>query len=207
MDSPGSKRFYSKIMTYFSFGIMTFVIILSSFGRELVMLLAESQNYWDAYKLIPILSLSMFFIALKYTADIGLNIKKLTKIHSFNAILVTIVNIILNFILIYFFSEIGASLAHLISKFLFFILTYYFAQKYYYIPYELKKISKIFIFAVLIIICSILVWKLPFIISIIIRLVLIGSFPILLYFSNFYEEIEILRLKQFVYKIKEKLKK
>jgi len=201
MDSPGNKRFYSKIMTYFSFGIIFFVILLSSFGRELVIFIARSEDYWDAYKLIPILSFSMFFIALKSVADIGLNIMKLTKIHSVNAIIIAVLNIILNFVLINFYQEIGASIAHLLSQLIYFILTYYFAQKYYPIPYEIKKIVKLFSLAVLIVILSVFSWELSTILSVTIRISLIAIFPILLYYLNFYEEIEIIMLKEFANKI------
>ena len=79
MDQSQNKRFYSKIMTYFTFGIMFFVIGFSIFSYELITLLARNKDYWEAYKIVPIISFAILFDMLRNTSTIGLNIVKKTK--------------------------------------------------------------------------------------------------------------------------------
>jgi len=75
MDKSGNKRFYSKIMLYFCFGVLFCVLGLSIFSKEIVYLLASSnKEYWDAYKVIPLLSFAVLFGMFKVSSLIGLNL-------------------------------------------------------------------------------------------------------------------------------------
>lgn len=197
MDQKGNKRLYSKIMTYFCFGVMIFVLGLSVFGKEIIKLLASSnKDYWSAYKVIPIISFAILFGMLKDTSLIGLNITKRTKIIAIVMTIISILNIILNIVLIPHFNSLGAAIATLISQAIFFVIIYRFAQKYYYIPYEISKIIKMIILGVILFGLSLLINNFSLIFRVSLKLSMIGAFPFILYFWNFYEEIELLRLKQ-----------
>jgi O-antigen/teichoic acid export membrane protein len=95
MDKSGNKRFYSKIMLYFCFGVLFCVLGLSIFSKEIVYLLASSnKEYWDAYKVIPLLSFAVLFGMLKDTSLIGLNVSKKTKIIGLVTIKISVLNVI-----------------------------------------------------------------------------------------------------------------
>lgn len=198
MDDPSNKRFYSKIMTYSAYIVMIFLMSVSIFGQELVKLLSLNRPaYWSSYIVIPILSFSVFFGMLKDIAVNGLNIeKKTTAIASF-VVLVSILNIALNIVLINLLGMIGAAWASLLSQAILFILIYSKSQKVYYIPYELKKIL------ILIGAGAVFIWTSQFLndlaiyYRILLKLAIIGIFPFLLYAFNFYEPIEIDRIKNF----------
>lgn len=202
MDDPGNKRFYSKTMTYFGFGIMIFIIGISLFGKEVVVLLAQNKSYWPAYQIIPIIAFAKLFIALRYTASIGLNIMKKTKIRAAIVITVAFLNIVLNIILIPQWQGTGAGFAMLISQVVFFILTLRFAQMYYPVPYEIMKITKLILIGLIIILIGISLNDQNIVPRIIIKTILLMSFPLILYFVKFYEDIEIIRLREFFQKIK-----
>jgi len=196
MNEPDNKRFYSKLLTYSGFAIMILVIMISVFGKELVMLLAQKKEYWSAYLVIPFLSFGLFFGSLRDTLFTGLSFAKKSKVSAAITITSAAINIILNLVLIFFFRSIGAAIATLLAQFIYFLLIWKYSQKYYYIPYEKMKIFKIVITGIVLTALALLSNNLPFIASAGIKVLLISSFPFILYLWNFYEEIELLRIKE-----------
>lgn len=195
MDEPNNKRFYSKVMTYFTFGVMIFVLGLSLFGKEIVYLFARKPDYWDAFKIIPLISYSILFGMLKDVSLIGLNIVKKTKIMAFLIIIVAVLNLILNLILIPIFQYFGAALATLISQIVFFIAVLLYSQKYYPIPYEIHKVVTMILVGGVLYALSLLTTDLVLFYRVFIKSLLIISFPFVLYPLKFYETVELDRIK------------
>ena len=196
MADPDNKRFYSKIMTYFTFGVMICVLGMSFFGKEIIKFLARNRDYWDAYKVIPVISFAILFGMLKDTSLIGINLMKKTKILAIIIFLMSVLNIILNLILIPYFQAIGAAVATLITQFIFFLIIYRYSQKYYFIPYEISKIIKMIFIGFIMLFVTYFINDVSLSIRLFMKTVMIISFPFILYFMKFYEEIEILRINQ-----------
>ena len=196
MNDRNNKRFYSKYMTYFAFIVMICGIALSIFGYELVRLFAQSEIYYNAWTVIPILMFAFYFSMLKDTATTGLQIKMKTGIISIITVLITILNLGLNYLLVNKLSYYGSSLAFLLSQFLFFVFSYYFAQRVYHVAYEVRKIFLITILGVFICVLPYFINEADLWIRLLVKIVSLISFPILLYPMGFYEEIEITRLKE-----------
>ncbi len=200
MNQKGNKRFYSKIMTYFSFGLMFFVLGLSVFGKEIVYflsLIANNTEYQQAYQIIPIISFAIFFGMLKDVATIGLNITKKTKIIAIITMIISLINLGLNILFIPHFYFVGAAVSTLMSQLFFFILVLHFAQKAYPIPYELKKVFFIGISGLVIVLLGYKLNDIYLPLRILLKVFLIILFPVILYPLGFYEKIELLRLKGF----------
>jgi len=202
MNDPDAKRFYSKIMTYFSFGLMFFVLAISLFGKEIIHFLVKSRSYWDAHEVIPVLSMAIFFGMLKDISLTGLHLTKRTKMISFIISIIAILNVFLNIYFIDIWQSLGAAFATLISQILFFSTIYYFAQKYYHIPYELLKVFKILLIGVLLYGIAVYADQFDLIQRLVIKSTILIIYPIILYYWNFYEEIELLRMRQSWYKWK-----
>jgi O-antigen/teichoic acid export membrane protein len=196
MHDPGSKRFYSKYMTYFAFIVMICVIGLSAFSFEIVHLFAQNEIYYIAWSIIPILSFALFFGMLKDTASTGLQIAKETGIISIITISTTLINVGLNYISIPKFTYYGSAISFLLSQILFFILVYLFAQKKYPIPYEIKNILLIVVMGTILCLLTFVLNDLNLVLRLIIKASLVLSFPFLLYPFGFYEKIEITRLRE-----------
>jgi len=197
MDRPNNKRFYSKIMTYTAFGFIIAMLGLSLFSKEVIRLLAQDPGYWSAYHFVPILCFAQLFELLRSNANFGLIIKKKTKIISGILIFISFITIGLNAFFVSYFGAYGAAVATLLSQIVFFTLIYQNAQKKYQIPYELVKLGKMILVALIIVLVT-YVWINPMMIipRILLKLLLILLFPVFLYFLNFYEPIELIRLKQ-----------
>jgi O-antigen/teichoic acid export membrane protein len=196
MDQPGHLRFYSKIMTYFTFGVMVFLLAVSLFGKEVIYLVASKPEFRGAYKIIPFISFAILFEMLKNVALIGVHITKKTKRLALIVGLIALLNLGLNILLIPFLKSFGAAFATVLSQLVFFILALRIAQKLYYIPYEIKKIAQMIFLGLALVILGNLFNGLYLPLRLLLKTLIIGSFPFILYFLNFYEEIEMQRLKQ-----------
>ena len=196
MDKPGSKRFYSKIMTYTAYGFIILLLLISLYSKEAIRVLAQNREYWTAYQVVPLLCFAQFFELLRKNANFGLVVEKKTKVISYLTILISTLNIGLNIVLVYYFSAMGAATALLLSQALFFVFIYVNAQRFYSIPYEIKKVMlMIFVGAAIVTISYIFINDLELLPRILLKLLLIILFPVILYFFNFYEPIELNRLK------------
>jgi O-antigen/teichoic acid export membrane protein len=195
IDEKGSKRFYTKILTYMGFGVMIIVLVISFFSKEISMILASKKEYWSAFTLIPVLAMGLFFGSLKDIVFTGLNISKKTKVSAAIIVVVSALNIILNIIFIYFFHSMGAAVATSLSQLLYFVLVYKYSQRYFFVPYEWKKIVKIFVTGSFLTVVAMSANLLSLLPAVIIKLALLAIYPLILYWWNFFEEIELDRLK------------
>jgi O-antigen/teichoic acid export membrane protein len=195
IDEKGSRRFYTKILTYMGFGVMIIVMVVSFFSKEISMILANKKEYWSAFTLIPILAMGLFFSSLKDIVFTGLNISKKTKVSAVIITVVSVINIILNIIFISFFNSMGAAVATSLSQLLYLVLVWKYSQKYFYVPYEWEKIIKIFITGSVLTAAAMCANNFSLLPAILIKLILLVVYPLILYWWNFFEEIELDRLK------------
>jgi len=195
MNQPESKRFYSKIMTYFSYLVIFLVLGMSFFAREIIKVFTSSIDYWDASKIIPVISFALFFGMLKDTSLIGLQITKRTKIIGIVIFFVAILNLGLNIILIPKFKIMGAAVATLLSQIIFFIVIFINAQKHYFIPYEISKVVLMVLVGLVLFCISLLTNNMILLPRLVIKTIILLSFPFILYPFKFYEPVELERIK------------
>lgn len=198
MDDPGNKRFYSKVMTYFTFGLMFFVLLFSLYAPEIIKVISkQNMAYWDAYKIVPVLSFSMLFSMLRDVAYTGLNITKKTRIIALLILSAAFLNIMLNLLFIPAWGFYGAAVATALSQITFFALVYYFAQRHYKIPYEVKKIVLMIFTGILIYAAGLMTDPWSLFLRLPAKALLIGTFPFIISWFGFYEPIELERMGQF----------
>lgn len=197
MNDPDAKRFYSKIMTYFTFGVMFFILFLNFYSFEIIKFLARKKEYWDAYGVIPYISLGLIFAMLKDLTSVPLQIAKKSTLVSKIIIFSAIVSLGLNWLIIPRYGSLGAAISFIISQFFYFILMTYFAQKNYKINYEFVKVIKMIVVGIILFFISLALADFSLPIRMISKIILIISFPVILYFLNFYEKIELESMKGF----------
>jgi O-antigen/teichoic acid export membrane protein len=202
IDTPGSKRFYARFTTYYSFVTILAVLVMVLFADIIVKVFAQNKDYWDAWKVVPIIAFSVLFGMLKDMSLTGLNIIRNTKAIAIIMISLTILNLILNVILIPKYKSIGASLSTLVTQMLFSVIIYFTAQRAYFIPYELGRFFKMLIVSIGISVLSLVMPDMNMYMRIIFNLLLLAAFPLLLFPLNFYEQNEIKGLKGFYRKWK-----
>jgi len=192
----GDKRYYSKMLTYFVFVLFWAGLGLAFIGKELIEKLALNPDYWFAYQVVPYIILAYIFSGARAVTNLGLFLKRKTSYIAYNTIGAAVLNIGLNFILIPKYRMMGAAVATITSFIALYFVTYFVADRFYKIPYENVKLLKMLILAIVLFFLSILTADLSLLPRLLTKLGILISFPFLLYPMNFYEEIEIERIKE-----------
>jgi O-antigen/teichoic acid export membrane protein len=117
MNDPDAKSFYKNSMSYIGYIVIFFSFLVSIFSFEFIKTFTNNNAYYDAVFIIPILSYSLVFSALKDMAITGLNITKKTNIIGVLITVVAIINLILNYFLIPIWDIFGASVSTLFTQF------------------------------------------------------------------------------------------
>ena len=141
IDAPDSKRFYSKVLLYSSYILMFAIVGISMFSFELIKVMAKSREFWSAVVIIPILSLSIFFVNMKDVTIYGLHIAKKTRIIGIIVVFCTVLSLVFNILFIPLWGITGAAIATLLSQVIYWFACYYYSQKVFYVPYENRKIT------------------------------------------------------------------
>ncbi len=188
-DQENSEEVFGKIFTYFLVLISFTALGVAVLTKDVLMIIAEKE-FWPAYRVVPIIVLANVIFTFNYHFNMGIIIEKKTKyfayINSSNAAL----NLTLNFLLIPRYGIYGAAYATLISYTYLTVLTYYFSNKFFKIDFEFMRMGKIGIAAALIYMLSQQVALNSLYAGIFVKLLIIASFPMVLYFMKFYTQEE-----------------
>ena len=136
------KEILSKIMTYYLLILISLVLLISLFSREIVAIVAVGK-YTESYKIIPIISVSYLLYGIYIFLFSGLMVTKKIKSQPIIIGISAFINIILNIILIPKFGYMGAALSTLFTYCVVVIGTYVVSQKHFYISYEMIRLFKI----------------------------------------------------------------
>jgi O-antigen/teichoic acid export membrane protein len=191
MNDPYNKKFYARLLTYYTYGTMIFALAMMVFGMEITKLFAKRVEYFDAWYIFPFIIYSIVFGMMKDVATTGLSISRKTSVIAVTVIITAVLNLFLNIVLIRSFGNQGAALSKMLSMLVFFTLTMYYAQNAYPIPYEMKRIAIMLIIAAGLYGISVLFNPWDLVPRLAAKSILICSYPFVLYLFRFYEPVEL----------------
>lgn len=129
-----SKKFYSNILVYYNFILCIACSILISLSKPLATIL-YIKDFYIAWQYVPFLLVSIVFNSMAgFIGPILLALKD-SKTMAYSAIYGSIINIILNLILIYILDIQGATIATMISSYVIYLLRNNVAKGYFYNDY------------------------------------------------------------------------
>ncbi|MDX9777910.1 MAG: flippase [bacterium] len=196
MDNKQDFRFFSKSATYFSLLLTMTGMIIVLFSKEIIHLLARNAEYYASVDILPYLILSVIFSGLLQIIVLPFNKYKKTKLMSLISISSGLVNIGLNILLIPRMGGIGAAIATAITQ-LMMLVTYFILNKRIVdFDFETGKIVLLFTFGAFFVFIGMQTTDLPLWFSIPAKLLLVAVFPVILKLFGFYEDIELLRIRQ-----------
>ena len=200
---PDSKRFFSKVFTYYVFVLLWASLSVSLFAKEIIELFSTSTEYYEAYLFVPMLTLAIVFFALQNFFILGMHYAKKTSHIALITTSVLFFNIGMNILLIPVMKLYGVALTYIVTGLVMMLVNYYFSQKFYYIPFEKKRVMIIFLLALSLYLVSMLLNNAPLIFSVILKILLLAAYPVIFYILGFYDPVEIERLKGFWHKWKD----
>lgn len=200
MGSPDIKRFYSKVLLYSSYILMIAIIGVSLFSYEIIKLIANSREFWSAVAIVPVLSMSVFFINMKDVTIYGLHVAKKTRIIGLIVVFSTAISLLLNILLIPLWDITGAAIATLLSQIIYWYACYYYSQKAFHVNYEMSKIGIMLVTGILLSFSSLILNDMNLLPRLILKTAGLISFPFILYLLNFYEPVELQAINGFFQK-------
>lgn len=193
-NQPEANRFFSKTLTYYTFILVGFSYIVSAFSKEVIIVFAKNQSFYDAYKVIPLLCFPLILRGIQYIFSLGMHFVKKTKYNAYIVISVALLNIGLNFLLIPKFGIYGAALSTIFCWIILVILFYRISNRLYKVTYELRKVILLLIVFILFSTIAHLLNEFQLLSRLIIKFLLFVLIPVVLIPFKFYEKIEVERL-------------
>lgn len=193
-------RYYRKMLTYYCF-IMAFLILgFLFYYQDILWIVGKNKEYWEGLKVVPVLSLSFMVMGMNYFVGVGLFLKNQTKFYILPSLCGLLANIILNIWLIPVLGMMGAAYSVLMAQIIYMGLVAYFSGKQMKISFEWGKILQIYVLAIVLYI-GVQYWGIRnLLLDSVIKLILLAAFPIVLYKLNFFEQIEIQRVREGIIK-------
>jgi O-antigen/teichoic acid export membrane protein len=141
MQNENAKLTYAKVTEYFSFFASIVALGIIANVSWLKLLLIPNSSYWIAINIIPIIVIANLFFGIYYNLSTWYKVTDRTRIGTYISWTGAIVTIILNFALLKEYGFMVSAWVTLAAYFIMMVLSYWLGQKYYPIPYRMKKIS------------------------------------------------------------------
>jgi len=204
-QKPDGKIIIKKMFTYIMLILIFCGLGLILFTKDAIRIMA-TPPFYPAYKVVGFVVLGYIFRGMASFFWDGIMVSKKTIYIGISVFVSALSNILLNILLIPQFRAMGAAYATAISFFIMFCLVYFFCQKVYPINCEWNRILKIANVSLFILLLIHLISPKNLIASLIVKTILLISFPFLLYLSGFYIPEEKNKIKYFMFLLSNKLK-
>jgi O-antigen/teichoic acid export membrane protein len=192
--TPQAKNFYSRLLTYFCLSLGFLSLFIAVFAREAIHLIATPE-YSSAWQIVPFVALSQVALGILYATAVGINVKRRPE-HILLAWFTGVsVHIVLNFILIPRYGMMGAALSTLVGYCIVAVVATMVSLRLYDIPYQYKRLFKLAIAITLVYSCNLLIPGEYFGVKSILKLMLLGAFPLILWAIGFFNQNEIALVK------------
>jgi len=192
---PKHKEIYSTVLTYFLFLSCLLSLAIAMLTPEVIRIISP-ESYWGDYRFVILLTFSAIFFVLNRNLGIGISLKEKTEYHMFAAILALGINAGLNYLLVPILGINGAAISNMAAFVGMMVFTFMVSKRIYPIRYECRRILHLLLVFLAILFGSLSVSVESLGASILIKLLLIGCFPLCLYLTRFLKPMEIDRVKQ-----------
>lgn len=178
-NSKEDPLMYAKIMKYFViFGLFIFLgmTVYIDFLKILI-----DKEYHSGLKVVPIILIANLIYGMYFTQSLWYKITDRTHYGAWQSIAEMVVAVSLNFILIPFYGYMGSAVALTTSYLVVLTISYFLGQKYYPVPYNLKRIGFYFAAAAMLYIVSLAFSEMNSLVKYILGTILIGMFAAIVF--------------------------
>ena len=139
--NENAPQTYATITKYFvifgSFILLSVIVFADIFKYFMI----RDSSYWEAMKVVPLIILANFFLGIYTNLSVWYKLIDKTYIGAYISIVGAIVTLVLNFLLIPTMSYYGSAIATIAAYGTMMGISYFLGNKYYPIPYDIKKIT------------------------------------------------------------------
>lgn len=153
-----AKQTYATILKYFVIAlVILFVAIVANI--EILKFFIRKEAYWVGLPAVPYLLLGYVCLGIYMNLSIWYRLSDQTRFGLYISVVGAVITIVLNLILIPKYSYMGSAWVSMLAYFVMMVLSYVLGQKYYPIPYNLKKILAYLIISVVIVFSSFFIFN------------------------------------------------
>jgi O-antigen/teichoic acid export membrane protein len=139
-SNENASSTYAEITKYFVVFGSVILLVVVVFADVLKILIIRDPSYWEAMKVVPLIILANFFLGIYNNLSVWYKLTDKTKMGMYISIIGAIITLALNFLLIPIWSYMGSAIATISAYGTMMLISYYLGNKYYPIPYDMKKI-------------------------------------------------------------------
>ena len=135
------QKNYARILEFFvAFGsIMLLAVVV--FADVLKPYIVRSEAYWEAMWIVPLVLIANLCLGIYHNLSVWYKVTDRTKFGAYISVFGALITLGLNFWLIPIMEYRGSAIATLVAYASMMVASYYYGQKYYPIPYNLKKMG------------------------------------------------------------------
>ena len=182
--NENAKQTYATITKFFViFGSLILLTVIV-FADLLKLIMIKDESYWAAMKVVPLIILANFFLGIYNNLSVWYKLTDKTKIGAYISIVGALFTLLLNYLLIPKYSYMGSAIGTIAAYGSMMTISYVLGNKYYPIPYDMKKIGGYLVISILFSILSFYFFRENYLVGI----------PLILIFTYFiyYNEKETL---------------
>ncbi len=140
MQDKNAQLTYARVTEYFV--IVASIIALGIIGNVdwLKSLFIRKEEYWVAIDIVPIVVLANLFFGVYYNLSTWYKVTDRTRVGTYISWIGAIITLLINIILLPIYGFMVSAWATLAAYFVMMVVSYYLGQKYYPIPYKMRKI-------------------------------------------------------------------
>lgn len=202
--AENNARYYRKMLTYFTFSMSYLILAFLFVYQPLLKPFITNQDYWAGLNVVPVLALGFVIMGMNYFSNVGIVLKKRTKLLLIPTFAAAILNIVLIYISIPYLGYFGPAISTLISQIVYVGMIAYISEKQMKIRFEWGKVILSMSLAIVFFGLGTFIFTESIILTIIVRTSALILYPVILYKLNFFEPIEIESLIKFKNKITKK---
>jgi O-antigen/teichoic acid export membrane protein len=147
LDQQDNTKIYATIMKYFIiFGMIIFLGMMLYI--DIIKHLIEEQ-YYVGLKVVPLILLGNLFFGVFFSVSMWYKLKDKTWYGVYISLIGAVITLIINILLIPVIGYMGSAIAALVCFFVMMVINYLWGQKFYPIPYDLKRIGTYFLIGIL----------------------------------------------------------
>jgi O-antigen/teichoic acid export membrane protein len=188
--SERAPELYAYATTYYMAGLLFLVLGLSVLAPEVIRVMA-TPAFHGAAVVVPLIALSGLFRGLYAVGTVGILLRKRPIVRSVALIVAALVNVGLNYLLIPRYGMMGAAWATLIAFVVQTIILVTVSLRYYPIPYQWGRVALLFIAAGGVYAACSFLPPASEMMTVVFKLGLLASFPIVLWLLRFFESTEL----------------
>lgn len=141
MNNENAKNNYAKVTEYFSFFASTVAMGIIANISWLKVIFITDHSYWTAMDIVPIIVIANLCFGIYYNLSTWYKVTDRTHFGTLISWFGAGLTIVLHFIFLKKYGFMVSAWVTFIAYFLMMVLSYFLGQKYYPIPYRVKKIS------------------------------------------------------------------